>query len=129
MNATDAITEPDPESVTAAVGEVLRAARAQARDTAELAVTELRLAAMTAVTILALAVIAAALALTGWGLVIAAAAQIGVQAGLSWPQALLALGAVQALFAWLAWRGAMRLSPRLTLPALRAAVLGERSPT
>ncbi|GMW06570.1 MAG: hypothetical protein QY320_06150 [Gammaproteobacteria bacterium] len=128
MNA-EAATDAGQESLCATASELLRAVRDQACGTAELAVAELRLAAMTGVTMLALAIIAAALALIGWGLVVAAAAQIGVAMGLSGPQALLGLGAVHVVLAWLAWRSALRLSPRLTLPALRAAVLSDRTPT
>ncbi len=129
MSAADAAPQMAPETIVAAAGDFLRAARDQARDTLELAAAEARLAAMTAFTMVVLAILAAALALIGWGLVVAAAAQIGLQAGLSWAQALLGLGALHIVCAWLAWRSAMRMSAQLTLPALRQALLGQRPQT
>lgn len=124
MNAEAGVTDAAAGSIAAAAGDALRAARDQARDTVDLAAAELRLAAMTGLSMLALAILAAALALVGWVLVVAAAAQLGLQAGLSWAESLLGLGGLHVLGAWLCWRSALGMSPQLTLPALRAALLG-----
>ena len=124
MSAAQALDDSAPETIRAAAGDLLRAARDQLRDTVELAAAEARLAAMTGLTMLVLVLLATAFLLVGWGLLMAAVAYLGLQLGLSWPQALLGLVVLHGLAALLALHSAMRMTRQLTLPALRGVLLG-----
>lgn len=124
MSAAQALDDSAPETIRSAAADLLRAARDQFRDTVELAAAEARLAAMTGLTMLVLVISATAFLLVGWGLLMVAVAHLALQAGLSWPQALLGLVVLHGLAAWLALHSAMRMTRQLTLPALRGALLG-----
>jgi hypothetical protein len=113
------------EYLGAAALDYLRAAADRLAHTLDLAASEARLAAATAVTMLVLALLTVAFVLVGWAFLVAAIAQLGVQAGFSWTSVALAMSAVHVgaaigMFAW-----AMRLSRNLTMPALRKALAGD----
>ena len=114
---------PGEDMAAAAMGYV-QAAGDRLTHTVELAANEARLAAMTGVTMLVLALLTVAFALVGWGFLVAAIAQLGVQAGFSWAIVALGVSALHVLAAIGLWGWAMRLSRHLTLPALREALVG-----
>ena len=101
-----------------------RAAGDRLSHTVELAASEARLAAMTGVTMLVLGLLTVAFALVGWAFLVAAVAQLGVAAGLSWATVALGVGALHVLVAVGLWNWAMHLSRNLTMPALRQALAG-----
>lgn len=85
----------------------------------ELVLAEARLAAISVALMAFLAMLSAAFVLGAWALLIAGLIYGLIQMGLPiWP-ILFALCAVHALIAFLAWRGAVRLSNNLEFPATR----------
>jgi hypothetical protein len=117
------------EELGAAAFGYARAAGERLSHTVELAVSEARLAAMTGVTMLVLGLLTVAFALVGWGFLVAAIAQLGVAAGLSWAVVALGVSATHALVAIGLWTWAMRLSRNLTMPALRQALAVASTPS
>lgn len=116
------------EGPAAAAASLLEAALRLARDIVELAAAELRLAALSGVTMLLFIIVAALLVVMAWGFIAAVAAYGLVAAGLSWPVSGLLIAAVHALAAYLLLRGVVRLSRSLTLPELRRAVMRSDEP-
>lgn len=95
------------------------------RDVVALAAAELRLAALSGVTMLMLVIVTAALIVVAWTFIAAVAAYVLVQLGLPWPAAGLLVAAVHGGAAYLLWRTVVRLSRSLTLPELRRSVLSQ----
>ncbi len=93
------------------------------RDIVELAAAELRLAALSGVTMLMLVIVAALMLVMAWAYVAAVAAYGLVAVGWPWPAAGLAIAAAHLLAAYLLLRAVVRMSRSLTLPELRKAVL------
>lgn len=95
------------------------------RDVVGLAAAELRLAALSGVTMLMLVIVAAALIVVAWTFVAAVAVYVLVGFGLPWPAAGLLIAAVHGIAAYLLWRTVVRLSRLLTLPELRRSMLSQ----
>jgi len=106
-------------AATAVLSTVLRLVR----DITRLAAAELRLAALSGVTMLMLVIVAALLIVVAWGCIAAVAAYGLVALGWPWPAAGLTIAAAHLLAAYLLLRVVLRLSHSLTLPELRKAVL------
>lgn len=99
-----------------------------ARDVVELAAAELRLAALSGVTMLMFVIVAALLIVMAWGFIAAVAAYGLVAAGLSWPVAGLLIAAAHTVAAYLLLRGVVRLSRSLTFPELRRVIMRPEEP-
>lgn len=123
VSVADERPSDDHVGGAAAATAMLSAALRLARDIAELAAAELRLAALSGVTMLMLVIVAALLIVMAWGCIAAVAAYGLVAAGWPLPVAGLAVAAAHLLAAYLLWRFVVRLSRSLTLPELRKAVL------
>jgi hypothetical protein len=107
----------------AAAASLLSNTLSLARHVVELAAAELRLAALSGVTMLMLVIVTALLIVMAWGFVAAVAAYGLVAVGLPWPAAGLLIAAVHGGAAYLLWRSVVKLSRSLTLPELRRTVL------
>jgi hypothetical protein len=147
------VAEPEtanasPSGLTARAGALLQRVEESARrgrdligDVCELAALEARLAALSLMEMQGLALIAALLAFTTWGLLLAALVLALVEwAGLGWVGALLVLAAMNAAAGAWVWLRLRRLSDNLTFNATRALLLpatptphedgdGQRQPT
>ena len=105
-------------------GEELFAAIAQrARDVADLAAAEVRLAALSGLAMVVLVMIGAAALLIAWGLVVTCALYLLWKAQLGWIGPALGFALAHAVLAYYVWQTTVRLSRNLTLPALRREVL------
>jgi hypothetical protein len=102
----------------------IAAAQDGAKHLLELAAAEARLAALSGVSMLLMIILAAGLSIVGWGFVAGVAAYLLVLLGLPWPAAGLVMAGAHAIAAYLLWRGVVKLSRNLTLPALRRTVTG-----
>lgn len=124
MSAADTVAgeAPAADSVTAAASELLQATVSRLRNTLELAAAEARLAAMSGLLMLVLVALTVCFVLVGWGLIVAALANLAVSAGLSWTVVAGAAGLAHLLAAGLLLSWALRLSRHLTLPTLRQAL-------
>ncbi|HEX5421092.1 MAG TPA: hypothetical protein VFY39_13945 [Gammaproteobacteria bacterium] len=98
------------------------AVKLRLRHTLELAAAAAGLAAMSGVSMLIMAIVASALLIVAWLLVVAVVAYVIVRAGVPWPAIGLALAAVHLIIAYFLYRSALRLSRDLTLPALRSVL-------
>lgn len=104
------------------------AAGLRVKNTAQLALAEARLAAMSVVLMVLLAIIAAVFLLGAWGLLMAGVVT-GINAlGVPIWSSLLALGLTHLLSAWLLLRLTLKLSVHLELPATRRQLRGEAAP-
>lgn len=122
-------SEPDGsehEGTAEAAGRLYGAGLDYMRDVAELAAAELRLAALSGISIIALILVAAALVIVAWGVLVAVVGYLLVALGLPVAVAGLVLIGAHLLAAYLLWRAILRLSRSITLPALRRAVLSTR---
>jgi len=117
-----AAEEPGP---AAAAASLLSSTLNLANDVVALAAAELRLAALSGVTILMLMVVAAALVVVAWTFIAAVLVYVLVDLGLPWPAAGLLVAALHGAAAYLLWRTIVRLSRSLTLPELRRSVLSQ----
>lgn len=119
----------DPEAGIAELATTwVSAAGSRVKNTAELALAEARLAAMSFAVMLLLAIVAAVFLLGAWGMLMAGVVT-GLNAlGLPLWITLLALGAIHLLCAWLLIRLAMKLSVHLELPATRRQLGGTAEP-
>lgn len=98
------------------------------KDTAQLALAEARLAAMSVVLMVLLAIIAAVFLLGAWGMLMAGVVAGLNELGVSIWSSLLALGMTHLLCAWLLIRLTLKLSVHLELPATRRQLRGEAAP-
>ena len=96
-----------------------------ARDVVALAAAELRLAALSGVTMLMLVIVTAALIVVAWTFIAAVLVYVLVELGLPWPAAGLLVAALHGIAAYILWRTVVRLSRSLTLPELRRSVLSQ----
>lgn len=124
----DRISDDPAGGRAAAATAVLSAVLRLVRDVTQLAAAEIRLAALSGVTMLMLVIVAALLVVIAWGCLAAVAAYGLVALGWSWPMAGLTIAAVHLLAAYLLLRAVTRLSRSLTLPELRKAVLDTEEP-
>lgn len=95
------------------------------RDIAALAAAETRNAAIGAVTMLALAIVAAVLLIVGWVFIAAVVAYGLVQLGVPWALSGLLVAALHGVAAYMLFRIIVKLSRSLTWPTLRRTLLGE----
>ncbi len=93
------------------------------RDVLDLAAAELRLAALSGISIVVFMILAAALLIMAWAFVASVLAYVLVALGLPWPAAGLLLAALHGGAAYFLWRRIVALSRSLTLPELRRSVL------
>jgi hypothetical protein len=111
------------DDVGAAVAAVVQGARARLLSILELGTAEMRLAALSSLSMLLLAIVASAALIIAWILVVALVIFAAGRAGVDWPWAAAVLAVLHVGVAGGAWRGTVRLSRNLTLPQLRG-VLG-----
>lgn len=95
------------------------------RGIAALAAAETRDAAIGAVTMLALAIVAAVLLIVGWVFIAAVVAYALVQVGVPWALSGLLVAALHGVAAYVLFRIIVKLSRSLTWPVLRRTLLGE----
>jgi hypothetical protein len=107
--------------------EFVRAAAQRVHDLVELATAELRLAALSGLTMLLCVMIAAAALVVAWGLLVACALYLFSRSPLGWPIPAFGFAVGHAVFAYCLWQFTVRLSRNLTLPELRTS-LRARSP-
>lgn len=104
------------------------AAGSRVKNTAQLALAEARLAAMSVVLMVLLAIIAAVFLLGAWGMLMAGVVTGINELGVPVWGSLLALGVTHLLLAWLLLRLTLKLSVHLELPATRRQLRGEAAP-
>jgi hypothetical protein len=88
----------------------------------ELAGAEVRLIAVSSLTMLVLAILAAAAVIIAWVLVVASILEAAVRAGLPYILTALVLALVHVVIAVYCGKRITRLSRHLTMPALRGAI-------
>jgi hypothetical protein len=96
---------------------------------AELATAEVRLAAISGISILLLVVLSAGFAVIGWALLIACALFLSTRLGLPLEWSALALAALHGILASYLWRAALRLSRNLSLPEVRSRLARAEQPS
>lgn len=117
--ASDTTAESEASGLMALAGDWIATAGSRAKVMVELVVAEARLAAISVALMAFLAMLSAAFLLGAWGLLIAGLIYGLLQLGLPlWP-VLIVLCATHALIAFLAWRGAVKLSNNLEFPVTR----------
>lgn len=110
------------EGIGSSVSALWSAMADRVRHTFELAAAELRLAALTWLTMLVLILLGIAAILAGWLLMVLALAGLAVKAGMPWPAVAGVLAAVHFAGGALLFRSVTRMSRDLTLPATREAL-------
>ncbi len=105
-----------------------RAAVRRAQDLVELAAAEVRLAALSGLTMLLCVMIAAAALVVAWGLLVACVLYVFSQSSVGWPIPAFGLAVGHALLAYYLWHVTVRLSRNLTLPELRGTLRGGLEP-
>jgi hypothetical protein len=88
----------------------------------ELAAAESGLAAMSGITMLVMAIVASALLIVAWVLLVSVVGYALVLAGVPWIAAGLVLSAIHLAVAYYLYRKALKLSRDLTWPELRRAL-------
>ncbi len=111
--------EPRATGPLAALGDSLQHGRELLAGVVEVAALESRLAALSLTQMLTLAVVAALLACSGWGLALAALALALARAGVPWLWLLPVMAVVNGLIAWWAWRRLTHLGGDLNFKATR----------
>jgi hypothetical protein len=100
----------------------------RAQDLVELATAEMRLAALSGLTMLLCVMIAAAALVVAWGLLVACVLYLFSRSPVGWPIPAFGLSVGHALFAYYLWHVTVRLSHNLTLPELRGTFRGRLEP-
>jgi CHASE2 domain-containing sensor protein len=118
LKAAELATRPAAQERDA----LLDAAGRRVEGILELAGAEVRLIAISSLTMLLLVILAGAAVITAWLLVVASALQAGVNAGLPFIPTALGLALVHVMIAVYCWKRMVRLSRHLTMPALRGAI-------
>ena len=116
--------EPEAQP-TAAAAALISDSVTLVRDVVGLAAAEVRLAALSGLTMLMLVIVAALLIIMAWGFLAAVAAYVLIMFGVPFAAAGLLVAAAHGLAAFLLWRTILRLSRSLTLPELRRSLLSE----
>ena len=111
------------EAPTAAAATLFSGVLRLVRDVLDLAAAEVRLAALSGVTIVVSMILAAVLLIMTWAFIASVLAYVLVMLGLPWPAAGLLMAALHAGAAYFLWRRIVGLSRSLTLPELRRSVL------
>jgi DNA-binding IclR family transcriptional regulator len=104
--------------------ELVRAATQRVHNLLELTAAELRLAALSGLTMLLCVMVAAAALVVAWGLLVACALYVFSRSPLGWPIPALCFAVGHALLAHYLWQFTVRLSRNLTLPELRTSLRG-----
>ena len=102
--------------------ELARAAVQRAQDLIELAAAEMRLAALSGLTMLLCVVIAAAALVVAWGLLVACVLYVFSRSPVGWPIPAFGFAVGHAALAYYLWHVTVRLSRSLTLPELRTTL-------
>jgi hypothetical protein len=97
-------------------------------DLVELAAAEMRLAAVSSLTMLLCVMIAAAALVIAWGLLVACVLYVFSRTPVGWPIPALGFAVGHAAFAYYLWQVTVRLSRNLTLPELRTTLRGPLEP-
>lgn len=133
--ASSRTAEASPEALvtpSASIAELVTtyvsAAGSRVKNTAQLALAEARLAAMSVVLMVLLAIIAAVFLLGAWGMLMAGVVTGINELGVPIWSTLLALGVTHLLGAWLLIRLTLKLSVHLELPATRRQLRGVAAP-
>ena len=100
----------------------MRAAVQRAQVLVDLAGAEMRLAALSGLTMLLLLLIAAAALVVAWALVVACALYLFSRSPLGWPIPAFGMAVGHVLLAYGLWQATVRLSGNLTLPELRTTL-------
>jgi hypothetical protein len=106
-----------------------RAVLQRVQDLVELAAAEMRLAALSSLTMLLCVMIAAAALVVAWELLLACVLYVFSRSPLGWPIPALGLVVGHAALAYYLWQVTVRLSRNLTLPELRTTLRGPLEPT
>jgi hypothetical protein len=110
-------------------GEALvRAAAQRVHDLLDLAVAEMRLAALSGLTMLLLVMIISAALVVAWGLVVACLLYLFSRTPFGWPLPALGIAVGHVVLAYYLWQITVRLSRNLTLPELRRTAFGAEPP-
>jgi hypothetical protein len=99
-----------------------RAVVQRVQDLVELAAAEMRLAALSSLTMLLCVMIAAAALVVAWGLLVACILYVFSRTPVGWAIPALGFAVGHAVFAYYLWQVTVRLSRNLTLPELRATL-------
>lgn len=102
--------------------EFVRAATQRVHDLVELTTAELRLAALSGLTMLLCVMIAAAALVVAWGLLVACALYLFSRSPLGWPIPAFGFAVGHTVLAYYLWQFTVRLSRNLTLPELRTSL-------
>jgi len=102
--------------------EFVRAAVQRAQVLVDLAGAEMRLAALSSLTMLLLTVIAAAALVVAWALVVVCVLYLFSRSQLGWPIPAFGMAVGHVLLAYGLWQVTVRLSGNLTLPELRTTL-------
>jgi len=108
--------------------ELARAAVRRVQDLVELAAAEMRLAALSSLTMLLCVMIAAAALVVAWGLLMACVLYVFWRSSIGWPIPAFGLALGHLAFAYYLWHVTVRLSRNLTLPELRTTLRGRLEP-
>jgi hypothetical protein len=106
---------------------LLNASVARVRSVTDLAIAEIRLAAVSSLNMLLLILLSAGALMISWGLLVVSCLHATAMLGVPWAWTALALAAIHALLATYLWQSAVRLSNDLTLPELRKTLAGSHS--
>lgn len=107
--------------IGAAAATVVQAWKERLLTTVDLAAAEVRLAAMSGMSMLLFAIVASAALIIAWGLLVALLIYAAMLVGIGWPLAAVLLAVLHVMVAYGSWRATVRLSRNLTLPSLRGA--------
>jgi uncharacterized membrane protein YqjE len=110
---------PDDANIAQLAAGWISAAGSRVKSTAELALAEAKLAVLSVVLMLLLAIVVAVFLLSAWGLLIAGAVSGLLALGVPLWGSLAVLGTLHLFLAWLLLRWISRLSTHLELPATR----------
>jgi MFS superfamily sulfate permease-like transporter len=108
--------------------EYVRAATQRVHHLVELATAELRLAALSGLTMLLCVMIAAAALVVAWGLLVAVVLYLFWRSPLGWPIPAVALALGHTVLAYYLWQFTVRLSGNLSLPELRTSLRAPPEP-
>jgi hypothetical protein len=112
-------------SLGAAGAELVRSVKRRLRRVLELAAAEGGLAAMSGISLLIMAIVAAALLIVAWVLLVSVLAYALVLLGVPWIAAGLGLALAHLAVAYYLYRKALKMTRDLTLPGLRSVLLSE----
>ena len=107
---------------------LVRAAAQRVHDLLELAAAEMRLAALSGLTMLLFLMIASAALVIAWGLLVACGLYLFSRTPFGWPLPAFCIAIGHVFLAYYLWNVTVRLSENLTLPELRRTAFGAEPP-